>query len=111
MKARTIVGGREECLLCDPGSELRNGRELDKKREDNRWDGKYIFTYIFYVIAVPVLCGIIRINGNSGKQKSRLRVQIENIEGERKQQQQQAAAASSRSSSSSSNQQAAQQQI
>ena len=36
MKARTVMG-REggKSLLCDPGSDLRTGREPEKKGEDN----------------------------------------------------------------------------
>ena len=30
MKARTVVWRGEECLLCDPGYELRKGSELEK---------------------------------------------------------------------------------
>ena len=42
-KARTVVGKGEKCLLSDPGSELRLGKEKEKRkiREtyiDHEWD-------------------------------------------------------------------------
>ena len=32
-KARTVAGGGEERLLCNPGSEVSTGREREKKGE------------------------------------------------------------------------------
>ena len=53
MKARTVAGRGKKSLLCDPGSELRDGR-----REGRRWakiiKGMskiyiYIYIYILYI--------------------------------------------------------------
>ena len=40
MKARTVVGTGEKSPLCDPGSELRLGREEKEKCKGNASDEK-----------------------------------------------------------------------